>query len=73
LHWCAGLPVCAGGLFSLGAFVKISLNDRRHHAGMKAFTSAAIATVILYLTDQNLSGGLYSRVVINLIRQTLGV
>ena len=40
---------------------------------MKAFTSAAIATVILYLTDQNLSGGLYSRVVINLIRQTFGV
>jgi hypothetical protein len=63
----------AGRLFSLGSFVKLSLNDERHHDGMKALTAAAIAAVILYLTDQNLSGGLHSRVVINLIRQTFGV
>jgi hypothetical protein len=40
---------------------------------MKFLIAAATATVILYLTDQNTSGGLYSRVVINLVRQTVGV
>jgi hypothetical protein len=40
---------------------------------MKFLIAAATATVILYLTDQNISGGLYSRVVINLVRQTVGV
>jgi hypothetical protein len=40
---------------------------------MKFLAAAALATVILYLTDQNVSGGIYSRVVIHLIRQTVGV
>jgi hypothetical protein len=40
---------------------------------MKFLAAAATATVILYLTDQNVSGGLYSRVVLSLIRQTVGV
>jgi hypothetical protein len=41
---------------------------------MKFLIAAGIATVILYLTDQNVSGGgLYSRVVIDLVRQTVGV
>ena len=35
--------------------------------------AAAVATVILYLADQNISSGLYSRVVIDLVRQTVGV
>jgi hypothetical protein len=40
---------------------------------MKFLAAAATGTIILYLTDQNVSGGLYSRVVLNLIRQTVGV
>jgi hypothetical protein len=40
---------------------------------MKFLAAATVATVILYFTDQNVSGGIYSRIVINLVRQTVGV
>jgi hypothetical protein len=54
-------------------FLKVPLNDCLDHGVMKFLIAAAIATVILYLADQNVSGGLYSRVVIDLVRQTVGV
>jgi hypothetical protein len=53
--------------------LKISLNDCLDHGLMKFLIAAGIATVILYLTDQNISSGLYSHVVIDLVRQTVGV
>jgi hypothetical protein len=54
-------------------FLKVPLNDCLDHGVMKFLIAATIATVILYLADQNVSGGLYSRVVIDLVRQTVGV